>query len=81
MMARTSGCRSRTWGREAPLNNGQACSAVGWLGGGQNAVVDGNPLAEEEAVRDGALLDVMAGGSSLKVLLHLQQKTVVWSAG
>jgi hypothetical protein len=44
-------------------------------------VVDGNPLAEEEAVRDGALLDVMAGGSSSKVLLHLQQKTVVWWQG
>jgi hypothetical protein len=40
-------------------------------------VVDGNPLIEEEAVRDGALLGVVAGGSSSKVLLHLQWKTAV----
>jgi hypothetical protein len=76
-MAWTSGCRSRTWGREAPENNEEACSMVGWLGGGQSAVVDGKPLVEEEAVRDGALPGIMAGGSSSKVFLHLQRKTAV----
>jgi hypothetical protein len=40
-------------------------------------VVDGNSLMEEEAVRDGALPGVVAGGSSSEVLLHLQRKTVV----
>jgi hypothetical protein len=40
-------------------------------------VVDGNPLAEEEAIRDGALPSVMISGSSSKVLLHLQWETVV----
>jgi hypothetical protein len=40
-------------------------------------VVDGNPLAKEEAVGDGALHGVVAGGSSSKVLLHLQWKTAV----
>jgi hypothetical protein len=50
---------------------------VGWLGGGQSAVVDGKPLVEEEAVRDGALPGIMAGGSSSKVFLHLQRKTAV----
>jgi hypothetical protein len=44
-------------------------------------VVDGNPLAEEEVVREGALLSVMAGGLSSKVLLHLQPKTEVRSVG
>jgi hypothetical protein len=40
-------------------------------------VVNGNPPVEEEAVRAGALPGVMATGSSSKVLLHLQRKTVV----
>jgi hypothetical protein len=40
-------------------------------------VVDGNLLMKEEAVRDGALLGVVAGRSSLKVLLHLQWEAVV----
>jgi hypothetical protein len=40
-------------------------------------VVDGGRLTEEEAVGDGALPDDVAGGSSLKVLLHHQRKTVV----
>jgi hypothetical protein len=40
-------------------------------------VVDGHPLMEEEAVRDGALPGIVAGGSSSKVLPHLQWKTVV----
>jgi hypothetical protein len=40
-------------------------------------VVDGNPLAEEEADEGGVLLGVVAGGSSSKVLLHLQWKTAV----
>jgi hypothetical protein len=40
-------------------------------------VVDGNPLAEEEADEGGVLLSVVAGGSSSKVLLHLQWKTAV----
>jgi hypothetical protein len=44
-----------TWGWEAPENNEEACSAVGWLGGGQRTVVNGNLLAEEEAAGDGAL--------------------------
>jgi hypothetical protein len=44
-------------------------------------VVSGNPLVEEEAVGEGALPGVVADGSSLKVLLHLQQKTEVRSVG
>jgi hypothetical protein len=40
-------------------------------------VVDGNPLMEEEATGGGVLLGAMAGGSSLKVLLHLQRKMAV----
>jgi hypothetical protein len=40
-------------------------------------VVDDNPHMEEEAIRDGALPRVVAGGSSSKVLLHLQRKTVL----
>jgi hypothetical protein len=44
-------------------------------------VVDGNPLEEEEAVGEGALLSIVLGGSSSKVLLHLQQKTAMWSVG
>jgi hypothetical protein len=40
-------------------------------------VVDGNPLMEEEATGGGVLLGAMAGGSSSKVLLHLQRKTAV----
>jgi hypothetical protein len=76
-MALTSDCQSRTWGREAPKNNEEACGAVDRLGGGRSTVVDGNPLTEEEAVGDGALPGVVAGGSSSKVLLHLQRKTAV----
>jgi hypothetical protein len=37
-------------------------------------VVDGDRLMEEEAVRDGALPSDVAGGSSSKVLLYLQQE-------
>jgi hypothetical protein len=70
--ARTSGCRSRTWGREAQETNEEACGVVGRLGGGRSTVVNGNPLAEEEGAGDGALPGVVAGGSSTKVLLHLQ---------
>jgi hypothetical protein len=44
-------------------------------------VVDGNPLVEEEEVRGQALPSVMAGGSGLKVLLHLQRKTAVRCIG
>jgi hypothetical protein len=44
-------------------------------------VVDGNPLAKEEAAGDGALPGVVAGGSSSNVLLHFQWKTVVRSVG
>jgi hypothetical protein len=44
-------------------------------------VVDGNLLVEEEAVKDGALPGVVAGGSSSKVLLHLQRETAVGSTG
>jgi hypothetical protein len=73
--ARTSGCRSRTWGQEALENNEEACGAVGWLKGGHSMVVDGNPLVEEEAAGDGALPGGVAGDSSSKVLLHLQRKT------
>jgi hypothetical protein len=40
-------------------------------------VVDGNPLAEEEVVGGGVLPGVVAGGSSSKLLLHLQWKTTV----
>jgi hypothetical protein len=40
-------------------------------------VVDGKPLMEEEAVGDGTLPSIVAGGSSSKVLLHLQRKTAV----
>jgi hypothetical protein len=40
-------------------------------------VVDGNPLAEEEAIGGGVLLGAVAGGSSSKVLLHLQWKMAV----
>jgi hypothetical protein len=58
-MARTSGCRSRTWGQEAPENNEEACGVVSWLGGGRSLVVNGNPLMEEEAIEDGALPSVM----------------------
>jgi hypothetical protein len=42
-------------------------------------VVDGIPLTEEEVVGDGALPSIVAGGSSSKLLLHLQQKTAVRS--
>jgi hypothetical protein len=42
-------------------------------------VVDGIPLTEEEVVGDGALPSIVAGGSSSKLLLHLQQKTTVQS--
>jgi hypothetical protein len=75
--ARTSRCQSRTWGREAPENSEEACGAVGCLGGGRSTLVDGKPLMEEEAVGDGTLPSIMAGGSSSKVLLHLQRKTEV----
>jgi hypothetical protein len=51
MVARTNGCRSRTWGREAVEDDEEACGKVGWPGGGQSAVVDGSRLVEEEAVR------------------------------
>jgi hypothetical protein len=44
-------------------------------------VVDGNPLAKEDAAGDGALPGVVAGGSSSNVLLHFQWKTVVRSVG
>jgi hypothetical protein len=77
MTAWTSGYQSRTWGQKAPENNEEACSAVGWLEGGRSVVVDGNLLMKEEAVRDGALLGVVAGSSSLKVLLHPQWEAVV----
>jgi hypothetical protein len=77
MTSRTSGYRSRTWGWEALENNEEACGSVSWLRGGRSAVVDGNPLTREEAVGDGALPGIMAGGSSSKVLPHLQQKTTV----
>jgi hypothetical protein len=44
-------------------------------------VVVGDPLVDEEVVRDGALPGDVAGGSGSKVLLHLQRKTVVWLIG
>jgi hypothetical protein len=44
-------------------------------------VVNSNPLAEEEVVREGALPGVVAGGSSSKVLLHLQRKMEVRLVG
>jgi hypothetical protein len=44
-------------------------------------VVDGNPLAEEEADGEGALPSVVADGSNSKVLLHLPRKIAVWSVG
>jgi hypothetical protein len=75
--ARTNGCRSRTWGWEAPEINEEACGVVNQLRGGRSIEVDGIPFVKEEAVGDGALLGVVADNSSSKVLLHLQQKTVV----
>jgi hypothetical protein len=75
--ARTNGCWSRTWGREAPEINEEACGVVNQLRGGRSIEVDGIPFVKEEAVGDGALLGVVADNSSSKVLLHLQQKTVV----
>jgi hypothetical protein len=39
-------------------------------------VVNGSPLTEEEAAGGGVLPGIVAGGSSSKVLLHLQRKTV-----
>jgi hypothetical protein len=75
--AQTSGCQSRTYGREAPENNEEACGAVSRLVGGRSTVVDSNPLTEEEAIKDEALPGVTASGSSLKVLVHLQRKTTV----
>jgi hypothetical protein len=44
-------------------------------------VVSSHLLVEEEAVGEGALPSVVASGSSLKVMLHLQQKTEVRSVG
>jgi hypothetical protein len=44
--------------------------------GRQEAAVDSGLLAEEESVGDGALPSDVASGSSSKVLLHLQRKTV-----
>jgi hypothetical protein len=76
-MAWTSGCWSRTWGWYALGNNKEACGAVGRLRGGQTTVVDGNPLAEEEAAKGAVLLGAVAGGLSSKVLLHLQWKMAV----
>jgi hypothetical protein len=76
MTAQTSGYRGRTWGRKAPEINEEACGAVGWLSGGQIMVVNGSPLTEEEAAGGGVLPGIVAGGSSSKVLLHLQRKTV-----
>jgi hypothetical protein len=76
-MARTSGCRGRTWGREAPEINKEACGAVGWLGGGRSTVVDSSPLTKEEATGGGVLSGVVASGLSSKVLLHLQRNTEV----
>jgi hypothetical protein len=40
-------------------------------------VVDDSLLTEGEAARGGVLPGVVAGGSSSKVLLHLQWKTAV----
>jgi hypothetical protein len=33
-VAWTRGCRSRTWDREATLDDEEACGTVGWPGGG-----------------------------------------------
>jgi hypothetical protein len=44
-------------------------------------VVVGDPLVDQEAVRDGALPGDVTGGLGSKVLLHLQRKTAVWFIG
>jgi hypothetical protein len=72
MASRTSGCQSRTWGREVAEDDEEACGTIGWPGGRQSTVVNGGRLTEEEAVGDGAVPSDVAGSSSSKVLLHLQ---------
>jgi hypothetical protein len=76
MVAQTSGCQSRTWGREAVEDDEEACGMVAWPGGGRSAVVDDDLRGRRRWHGERRLPTSLASNSGCKLVL-LDEGTMV----